>query len=706
MRFAFHAPLVVLVALGTSGLAAGSERPARGRPIRVQGNQFVDAAGTASRVPRRGARRPRQARRRDGHWTRRIFQEVRAWGANIVRLPVHPAAWRARGRRATSRCSTRASRWAREAGLYVLLDWHVIGNLRTELMQDPMYDTTRKETFEFWRTLSQHYRDDPMVVLYELFNEPTDYDGRLGRLTWAQWKPMLEEMIGIVRANDPTSIVVVAGLDWAYELREVMASPVDAPGGRLRVHPYPQKRAEPWEPKWEADWGHVAVKYPVFVTELGFERKGSVPFVGTSHYGRAIVGYMEKRGISWAAWCFDVGLGADADRGLELRADRAGSPVEGSDARPAAPREPSRRRPWADRAAVAVSWASPPLRRSPWPRAAAAAVARPLAPRPPRPWCRPPPAAASSLSPARARTAPRRRRRCGRPSTSSAASARSSRDKTVTVKVNFTGWPIQGLFGRTAGETYVTHGDTALALARLLSENGARRIRFVESRASRCPSRTWWPRRAGTSRALQAISGVEFENTRNLGHGSSYARLDGPRTAGGCSRTLSVNHSYADTDVFVSLCKMKEHATAAGRHALDEEPVRHHAERALRYRGRGRGQARLPRPDPRQGRGLGAPPARREAGLRERRSSACACRARSWTRTSRARCTSRSSTGSRPCAAARAGGTRASRPIDPRRDRGRLQRALDRRRRRRRHGLRPAGAALHRARSRRARTTC
>ncbi len=137
------------------------------------------------------------------------------------------------------------------------------------------------------------------------------------------------------------------------------------------------------------------------------------------------------------------------------------------------------------------------------------------------------------------------------------------RGKTVTVKVNFTGWPIQAIGGRPAGETYVTHGDTALALAQVLSENGARRIRFVESEAVAlgmegiCSAAGW------NVPALVAIPGVEFENTRNLGSGSQYARLTVP-DGGRLFSYLDVNHSYADTDVFVSLCKMKEHATAAG----------------------------------------------------------------------------------------------------------------------------------------------
>ncbi len=298
--------LLALAALLASAIpSAAAEAPRPARPIRVEGNHFVDTSGRLV-VFRGVALSDPDKLQKDGQWTRRIFDEVKSWGANIVRLPVHPLAWRSRGEERYLALLDEGVRWAREAGLYVLLDWHVIGNLGTELMQDRMYDTTRKETLQFWRAASSHYRDDPTVVLYELFNEPTDYNGRLGRLTWAQWKPMLEEMIGVIRANDPSSLVVVAGLDWAYELRQVTASPIDAPAVAYASHPYPQKRPEPWEPKWEADWGHVAAKYPVFVTEFGFSRNGSEPFVGTTRYGRAILDYMAKRNISWAAWCFDT----------------------------------------------------------------------------------------------------------------------------------------------------------------------------------------------------------------------------------------------------------------------------------------------------------------------------------------------------------------------------------------------------------------
>lgn len=35
-----------------------------------------------------------------------------------------------------------------------MLDWHTIGNLEMEMFQDPMYVTSKQETFDFWRKIS------------------------------------------------------------------------------------------------------------------------------------------------------------------------------------------------------------------------------------------------------------------------------------------------------------------------------------------------------------------------------------------------------------------------------------------------------------------------------------------------------------------------------------------------------------------------
>src|SRR6476646_6264034 len=54
------------------------------------------------------------------------------------------------------------------------------------------------------------------------------------------------------------------------------------------------------------------------------------------------------------------------------------------------------------------------------------------------------------------------------------------KNKTVTIKLNLTGTNFQNYMGRPVGETYMTHYDTAYALAASLFAAGAKRVRFVE----------------------------------------------------------------------------------------------------------------------------------------------------------------------------------------------------------------------------------
>ncbi len=60
--------------------------------------------------------------------------------------------------------------------------------------------------------------------------------------------------------------------------------------------------------------------------------------------------------------------------------------------------------------------------------------------------------------------------------------------------------------------------------------------------------------------ALLTLGDVEVENTRNLGKARDYATFKVPGD-GHLFDSFELNHSYADTDVFVSLCKLKTHAT-------------------------------------------------------------------------------------------------------------------------------------------------
>ncbi len=132
--------------------------------------------------------------------------------------------------------------------------------------------------------------------------------------------------------------------------------------------------------------------------------------------------------------------------------------------------------------------------------------------------------------------------------------------KTVTIKLNLTGSNFTPLFGRPVGESYITHPATVMALTASLFTAGARRVRLVESTSLRQPLEQTLVDAGFDWRALSALGRVEAEDTRNLGLSRTYASLK-VGFGGHLFEQFELNRSYVDTDVFVSLCKLKTHIT-------------------------------------------------------------------------------------------------------------------------------------------------
>lgn len=281
--------------------------------IKAIGNRFVTADDGKVMQFRGIAISDPDKVERQGHWNKAHFERVKDLGANIVRVPIHPVAWRERTPKGYMELLDQMVEWCTELHLYVMLDWHTIGNLEMEMWQDPMYITSKAETYDFWRKIAQHFAGNQTVAFYELLNEPTTYRGQLGVCTWAQWKTLVENIITVIRAFDNQTTILVGGFDWAYDLTPVHESPINAQNIGYTTHPYPNKVKQPWKPKWERDWGFVAATYPVFATEFGTDvREGeTIDFDDPEFYGNQILSYLEEQGMGWCIWVFDPTWGGN-----------------------------------------------------------------------------------------------------------------------------------------------------------------------------------------------------------------------------------------------------------------------------------------------------------------------------------------------------------------------------------------------------------
>ena len=135
--------------------------------------------------------------------------------------------------------------------------------------------------------------------------------------------------------------------------------------------------------------------------------------------------------------------------------------------------------------------------------------------------------------------------------------------KTVTIKINLTGMTWKPCFGLPAEETYQTHPHSLAALCAAVNDAGARRIVVVEN--------LYWDRpieeslvQAGWDLApIQSAGGhhVSFEDTRNLGPFPKYSRFAVP-WGGFIYPAFDLNARFEQTDVLISLAKLKQHAGA------------------------------------------------------------------------------------------------------------------------------------------------
>ncbi|MGE5462481.1 MAG: glycoside hydrolase family 5 protein, partial [Syntrophothermus sp.] len=184
-----------------------SQYPGR---LEAHGSQLVDANGEA--VLLKGLMPPGPARlRSDGDFGQKLIAEMAGTGANVIRIPVHPENW-VRDPDYLWRYLDPIVAWAGEADLYVIVDWHYIGNVATGAGQQ-MPDLEEKPmdlTLAFWRSTARYFRETPNVI-FEIFNEPQS-------IAAAEWHSSATAIVRAIREQGADQLVIVGGLEYGKDL--------------------------------------------------------------------------------------------------------------------------------------------------------------------------------------------------------------------------------------------------------------------------------------------------------------------------------------------------------------------------------------------------------------------------------------------------------------------------------------------------------
>lgn len=174
---------------------------------------------------------------------------------------------------------------ARELGLYVLVDWHVLPEC------DPLLYANQAE--EFFEQIASTYADCPNII-YELCNEPNG-----SNVSWeGNIKPYAERIIPVIRKYCD-NVIVVGTPVWSSDLTSAANDPIlNQKNIMYTLHFYAGSHG-----KDSRAVAAAALKkgLPIFVTEWGTTQAsgdGGVFEKETMEWMR----FLAKNNISWANW--------------------------------------------------------------------------------------------------------------------------------------------------------------------------------------------------------------------------------------------------------------------------------------------------------------------------------------------------------------------------------------------------------------------
>ena len=234
----------------------------------------------------------------------------RSWNANIVRLSIHPAVWKWLDHEFVLRHLEVDTYAAIAAGMFVIIDWHVIGwpNGYYPTPYDPqdLYDTDFELARDFWRSVAERFAGEGRVI-FELWTEPLyqedDTDPPMGQL-WPVFKPYMEELIVIIRRR-ADNIVLVTSNVWAYNLSGIRNDLIADENTAYTWHVYAGHDYND-EKLWEQNLDLLQTVRPVVVTEWGYQQDTDEHFQGDADtFGKKFVrDFIEAKGLHSTAWCW------------------------------------------------------------------------------------------------------------------------------------------------------------------------------------------------------------------------------------------------------------------------------------------------------------------------------------------------------------------------------------------------------------------
>lgn len=264
--------------------------------LSVAGNKIINADNKEIVLKGIMAPDPRKIFR-DGNFTKEYYDGIFSFGGNVIRVPVHPDMY-LEDEYYLWRYLDKIVGWAGEAGQYVIIDWHYIGNPVTG-QGNEMPDIKKYHmelTKQFWAQTASYFKDTPNVI-FEIYNEPS-------YISAEEWKDISADITNVIRSSGAKQLIIVGSPDYSYDLSWIKKSSVKDTNAAYSVHVFPNRSL------WKKNLSEIKDEVPLIITEWGYtdsdvNAKQSYLMGSRDSFGEPFADYLADNKIGWVACWYD-----------------------------------------------------------------------------------------------------------------------------------------------------------------------------------------------------------------------------------------------------------------------------------------------------------------------------------------------------------------------------------------------------------------
>ena len=350
--------IVVLTTLMSDGLAAArkADQAKEGTasvPLarRVVGTQILNRKNEPVRLRGVNCASLEWTSGGEGHIVESVRVAIDDWRVNHIRLPLSQDRWFGKAPEQSDQGKAYCAivdeivKLCASKGVYIMLGlhWSNAGVWGEQIGQHSMPD---EHSVTFWEDLAPIYANHPAVI-YDLYNEPHD-------VSWDVWlnggqikdRPNrrnqtprtfkavgMQQLFDTVRATGVKNLIVVGGLDWAYDFSGILEGrqlkDPDGNGVIYANHCYNNKNQA--VETWIANMEKAAEKLPIIISEFGgaYFKPGEVPPISRRGFGgmrrndgdwlMRVLQAVEDHKWSYTAWDFHPAAGPTLISGWDYK---------------------------------------------------------------------------------------------------------------------------------------------------------------------------------------------------------------------------------------------------------------------------------------------------------------------------------------------------------------------------------------------------